>query len=172
MIRLTSTELMIAGYVGCGRYVSALAKNWQHAHGAGPDDAWTKNIEGAAGELAVAKALGIYWLPVIGNPDADDVGPYQVRTNNSRRFDDTILRPASETYKGDRPDRVFIGVLSFTPDYEIMGWIWGRDGMQERWLRKGSENDTRPAAYFVPRQALNSMETLPSVAELLAEEAA
>lgn len=158
MIRLTNSELLTGASVGCMRLVQALTKKWNSSHGAGGIDPWISNIEGAQGELAVAKALGIYWQPIVGDPDADDAGPYQVRTNCSRRWDDTPLHP------GDRDDRVFIGVLSFMPDFDIMGWIWGRDGKRQEWWRDGTPG--RPA-FWVPRGKLLPMSELPTVEQLM-----
>lgn len=163
MIRLNSTELMVAAYLGSGRNVYAMNRL---TPGAGQRHAdWAADIEGAAGELAVAKALGIFWLPQIGDYKAEgDVGPYQVRCNMSRRLDDTILRP------GDKPDAVYIGVLSLLPDVDVMGWIWGRDGMSEQYLRDGAPG--RPPCFFVPRAALRPLSELPTISELMREAAA
>jgi hypothetical protein len=152
-VKLSQTELMIAAYVGSARNVQSLTRDWKPGAGAGVLNTWTLNIEGAGGEMAAAKALNIYWLPVIGDPDANDVGPYQVRTNISRQYDDLCLRPR------DRPGRIFIGVLSFCPEFEICGWILGQDGKREEWLRDGTPG--RPPCYYVPRSALAPMETLP-----------
>jgi hypothetical protein len=101
----------------------------------------------------VAKYLGVFWEAKIGDPDADDVGPLQVRTNTSRRLDDMILRP------GDKRARIYISVLSFTPEFILCGWIWGNDGMRQEWLRNGSPD--RPPCFFVPRSALKPLETIP-----------
>ncbi len=152
-VRLTATEMMVAAYVGAARNVQSLTQEWRPAAGVGVANTWTPNIEGAAGELAVAKALGIYWQPIIGNNHADDVGPYQVRTNISRKYDDLCLRPK------DREDRIFISVLSFMPTMEIVGWIEGSEGKRERWLRDGSAD--RPKCFYVPRNALRPMADLP-----------
>ena len=156
---LTTSELMVAAYVGSARNVQSLMQGWTPAAGVGLCNTWTPNIEGAAGEMAVAKGLGMYWRPIIGDNHSDDVGPYQVRTNVSRKHDDLCLRPR------DRIDRVFIGVLSFLPEFEIVGWITGGDGKQDCWLRDGSAD--RPQCYYVPRAALAPMSSLPR--PLLAE---
>lgn len=155
---------MIASYIGAARNVYAIARNLVPGAGVGMVDTWTVNVEGAQGELAVAKLLDIYWCPRIGDTKADDVGPYQVRTNCSRKWTDTVLRPK------DRDDRIFIGVLALDPpEFEIMGWIWAHEAKQEQWLSNGAEG--RPKCWFVPRPALKPMERLPTVAQLIAEAA-
>ena len=156
--RLSATEMMVAAYIGCARNVWALTHGSEPGHGIGFDNTWTANVEGAAGEMFVAKTLDIYWCPRVGADRYNgDVGPYEVRTNSSRRWDDTPLHPS------DRDDRVFIGVLSFMPEFEIMGWIWGHEGKRQEWWRDGSPG--RPA-FWVPRSALHSMAELPSVEAL------
>jgi hypothetical protein len=155
-VRLSSTELMVMAYIGCARNVQSLFKERTPGAGVGDANSWTLNVEGAGGEMATAKALNIYWLPVIGDIRADDVGPYQVRTNISRKYDDLCLRP------GDRDDRIFIGVLSFVPEFVICGWILAGEGKKQEWLRDGAPD--RPPCYYVPRKALAPMETLPATA--------
>jgi len=155
-ITLTTTELMVAAYVGSARNVQSLTRGWASAAGLGASNTWTPNVEGAAGEMAVAKLLGIYWQPIVGNPQADDVGPYQVRTNISRKHDDLCLRPK------DRDDRIYISVLSFIPEFLVLGFIRGADGKQPAWLRDGSPD--RPKCFYIPRAALRDLADLPQPA--------
>jgi hypothetical protein len=151
---LTATELMVVAYVGSARNVQSLKQNWGPAAGVGLHNTWTPNIEGAGGELAVAKALNIYWQPIVGNHKSDDVGPYQVRTNISRKHTDLCLRPS------DNPDRVYISVLSFMPDFEILGWVTGAEAKRDEWLRDGTAD--RPQCFYIPRTALHPMSELVS----------
>src|SRR5215510_5846982 len=90
-VTLVESEIMIAAYVGSARNTYAVLHKWRSRAGMSLEQNWTAHIEGAAGELAVAKALGLYWRPNVGVLDADDVGPYQVRTNISRRYTDLCL---------------------------------------------------------------------------------
>lgn len=109
---------------------------------------WTAHIEGACGELVVAKALNRHWSGNIGDLEADDVGPYQVRTT-------TYIGPNAKTriHKGDADHKRFVGVSGRMPNYEILGWIVARDGKREEWWDDPT-HENRPA-YFVPRTALN-----------------
>ncbi len=157
-ITLTWAEMLIAANVGVMRNVQSMRlgrgriDSPTHQFG-GMDFAWASNIEGAAGEMAVAKHLGLFWSGAIGDIEADDVGPYQVKTNTSRKWDDLILR------KWNKPDRIYISVLSFAPRFIITGWISGSEGMQERFYREGTPG---MPAYFVPRSILHPMSDLPS----------
>ena len=156
IIRSSKTEMMVAAYIGCGRNVQCLFGGWKPGAGLGTDDTWTPNVEGAAGEMAVAKALNLYWLPLIGDYQSTDVGPYEVRTNMSRKHTDLNLRPKDFDRGGD--DKIYISVLSFAPEFEILGWIYGRDGKQPQWFRRGTPG--RPPSWWVPATALHDIETL------------
>jgi hypothetical protein len=158
IVRLSTTEMMVANYVGGARNVQSLVRRWEPAAGVGTANTWTPNVEGAAGEIAVAKILGIYWEPIVGNPLADDVGPYQVRTNISRKYDDLCLRAK------DRDDRFYISVLSFAPDFDVLGFIRGAEGKRPEWLRDGTVG--RPKCFYVPRDALHDLRELPSIADI------
>lgn len=151
-VLLAWSEILIAAQVGIMRNVQALKEEWDKTKG-DPRENWTNNIEGACGEQATAKHFGMYWDGRLGDPSADDVGPYQVRTNASRRLDDMILRP------WDKDDKPYISVLSFTPWFIICGWLMCRDGKKEKWLRVGTPG--RPPCYFVPRSELHPLSTLP-----------
>jgi hypothetical protein len=151
-ILLTWAEVVVAAQVGCMRNIQSLRANRPPGNGLGVDNTWTVNIEGAAGEMAAAKHLGVFWSGAIGDLKADDAGPYQVKTNTSRKFDDLILRHT------DADDRYYLLVLSFLPEFELCGWIYGKDGKQAKWLRDGTPGRT---AFFVPRAALHPLHSLP-----------
>lgn len=156
-VTLTWAEMLIAANIGCMRNVQSLklgrgrVDSPAHQFG-GMDYAWSTNIEGAAGEMAVAKYLGLFWSGAIGDIDADDVGGYQVKTNTSRKWDDLIIR------HWNKPDRIYIGVLSFVPKFMITGWVRGSDVMKKEYSREGVPG---MPAFFVPRSALNEMSSLP-----------
>ena len=152
-IRLSWPEVMIGASVGTMRKVHAMKAGLGSADGHNQGD-WNSEIDGACGELAVAKWLGLYWSGTVGETKAPDVGPYEVRTNGSRKYTDTILRPRKV-----HGDRVYIAVLGFLPVFEIIGWIYARDGMQPQWFRNGSPD--RPKAWFVPQTALLPLDMLP-----------
>ena len=152
---LTSIEMMVGSYVGSARHVQALFRKFERVAGSKDEDAWNYHIEGAQGEIAVAKRLGIYWAPAVNDHTAPDVGPYQVRTNLTRRVENMILRPKDENKK----DKIFISVLSFAPRFKILGWIYGHQAMIEKW--KGVADPNRPPCYLVPREALEPMSRLP-----------
>jgi hypothetical protein len=153
--RLTQTETMVYSYVGCARNAQCLCGNWRS--NAPAQNSWSFHIEGAGGEMATAKVLGVYWEPIVGDCSASDVLSYQVRTNISRKHTDMIIRPRD--YQKGADNKIFISVLSFAPTFVIQGWILGRHARQKQWLRRGSPD--RPECWWVPANALNPWETLP-----------
>lgn len=155
VIVLSPVEMEIAAHVGARRQLENLIKHRQDAHGAPRDGGWSLHIEGAAGEMAVAKWANRHWNGNLGDLDADDVGRLQVRTR-SRHDYELILHPS------DPDDRAFILVTGLAPCFVLRGWIWARDGKRQEWWRDPAGG--RPA-FFVPQSVLRPMvkeETCPS----------
>lgn len=154
-ITLTWAEILLAATVGMIRNIQSLKTERKGGNNVGKADSWTLHIEGAMGECASAKYLDCFWNGEHGDYSAPDVGPYQVKTNTSRRWDDLILKNSDVVKLPD--DAIYISVLSFVPDFIICGWITVGEAKQEQWWREGTPG--RPA-YFVPRAALHSMDDL------------
>lgn len=149
-VSLTPAEMMQAALVGVMRQVSNLRDGRKDAHGF-DGDGWSVHVEGAAGELAVAKALDKFWSGNQGNLKADDVGTLQVRTRS---------RPGYELVVHDRdPDeRPFVLARGRAPHFEIVGWLMGREAKRPEFWKDPAGG--RPA-YFVPDAALRPIEELP-----------
>jgi hypothetical protein len=146
---LTWPEVMTASLVGVMRHVKSLQCN--HSNAAGFDGiGWNEHIEGACGEAALAKSLGLYWACHVNHFKGDDLPGLQVRTR--RRHDwDLIVRP------NDDDDARWILVTGQCPAYRVHGWIFGRDAKRHEWLRNHAG---RPPAYFVPAYELNAISEL------------
>jgi len=155
-VRATKWEAWLGAMIGAARRIESLMGGLEDQHGFSGDP-WGANIEGAIGELMAAKGLGRYWDATVNAFKAPDVGPYQVRT-----MKDLIIRP------GDKPHEVFIWVTGACPDYELRGWIWGREARRDEWLKGWGP---KPKAWFVP-PPLHRMEDLPSEEEAYAAAAA
>jgi hypothetical protein len=158
---LTWAEVLTAAHVGCMRNVQSLKLGRSDTdvrvnQDGDIDFAWGSNIEGAAGEMATAKHLNLFWSGAVGNIRANDVGGYQVKTNTSRRWDDLILR------RRNSPDKIYISVLSFLPRFVLTGWISGTEAMKEEYYREGTPG---MPGYFFPRKLLRDMNTLPRVVD-------
>lgn len=151
-IRLTWFEVHLASEIGCRRHLAALQAGLPDRHGAGRDnDGWTKHVEGAAGEMAVAKALNLYYDGSVNTfRDGADVGRIQVRTRSEPHFE-LLVRDS------DADADPFLLVTGRAPSFRIVGWMYGGDAKQEAWRHA---HGGREAAYFVPHVALEPLEKL------------
>lgn len=143
-IRLTLFEILEAASKGVMRQVQNLEKRRRQANNHDPGRDWQDHINGALGECAVAKWLGIYWTGNLGNLQAADVGPFEVRTR-SRAGYDLIL------HESDPDDRAFVLVTGLNGEYVIRGWILARDGKKREYWKDPAGG--RPA-FFVPQAQL------------------
>jgi hypothetical protein len=152
-VTLTPAELFQGALTGVLRRVQGLQKARRDRNGM--DSAgmgWQVDVEGALGELAVAKALGHYWSGNYGDTTAADVRDYQVRYASKAHYR-LVLHP------DDDPDDIFILVTGAAPDYELRGWLPALLGqLEEYW--EDPTGDNRPA-YFVPQGLLRDMGDLP-----------
>jgi hypothetical protein len=148
-ITLTLAEARLAASVGVERQLQALQQRLDHRNGA--TDTWTLHVEGAAGELAAAKALGTYWPATVGTFHTQgDLAPgIEVRTR-SRHDYDLIIRD------DDPEDALYILVTGTLPHYRVHGYANGtqRDPAHRR------THGGRPAAFFIPHDALHDITTL------------
>lgn len=143
-IRLTSHEMLMCGLIGLARHISALTRGLPDKNGH-EGVGWNNHIEGACGELAVAKALGVFWSGSVNTfKRGGDVGGIQVRTRSQPEYD-LIIRD------DDCDDDTFVLVTGQCPEYDVVGKILGHDGKQDIWRQTYGG---RPAAWFVPQAAL------------------
>ena len=149
-IRLSNAEMLQAAIVGTLRNIAAIKKALPDKHGA-PEIGWNLHIEGAAGELAVARALGRHWGGSINSfKSGDDVNGLQVRTRSNHDYE-LILRD-------DDADALrFVLVTGHAPNFTIRGWIMARAGKNPEWLQT---HGGRPPAFFVPHRALHEIAEL------------
>lgn len=139
-VHLTPTEIMMAGHVGMMRQVMNIKKGAEHRYGAKDDQSWQYHIEGALGEYALAKYLNVNWAGV-GVVRGPDVGVVDVRTTASHN-NRLMVHP------DDKDDRQYWLVTGLNGKYRIRGWIWGRDGKQEKWWDDPTKKDRW--AFFIP----------------------
>lgn len=144
-IVLDGAEMMLAANAGIMRHIENIKKGVKPSYGAGNQNDWQLDIEGAMGEFVLAKYLGVFWHGK-GKMRGDDAGIYQVRT--SQRDDaDLILHPK------DEDEKIYWLVTGVNGIYQIRGFLKAKDGKQEKWWRNGAPG--RPA-FFVPQSELIS----------------
>lgn len=149
-INLTIGELHLGAQIGCLRQIESLARGLPDKHGfSGPG--WNNHIEGALGEIVVAKALGIYWGGTVNTfKNIPDVGKLEVRTRSKNDYD-LIVR------ENDDSNSIYVLVTGQAPEFYLVGWIKGHDAKVQKFVQTYGG---RPPAYFVPHNALNPIEDL------------
>ena len=143
LIELTPAEIQMAALVGTQRTVQCIQNGSKHRYGAKDTDAWQMSIEGAMGECALAKHLGIFWSK--GTPGATDVGPHDVR-QTPLAHGKLIVHPTDDN------DRRFYLVTGLMGKYAIHGYMYGRQAKQQKYW-SDPQKTNRPA-YFVPQTDL------------------
>jgi hypothetical protein len=134
---------MLASYVGTARHLASVRDGRQPANGCSAADGLSVHITGAAGELAYAKARGVYYVPTINHFHQTDVADRHVRTRTRGHFD-LIIRP-------DDPPGIYVLVIAEPPAFTIVGEI-SRLAVCDEWLQTYGD---RPAAWFVPQSELH-----------------
>lgn len=145
-ITLTPSEILLGATAGMMRRIFAIKNSIQNANGYDGENSWQIDIEGALGEMAVAKHMNRYWAGKGRMRDFDVANSCDVRTG-AKHTHRLILHP------NDDDDRVFWLATGSNGKYRIHGWIKAIDGKKpEYWGEKGQPG--RPA-FFVPQHALH-----------------
>jgi hypothetical protein len=145
-ITLEWYEVRLAVGVGVLRMLNALKDGKADAHGFN-GDGWQAHIEGACGELALAKCCGMYWAGSVNTyREGPDVGHKTIQVKTRSRGDyELLVRPH------DDDASAYVLVTGKLPTYCIHGWMFGAEAKREEWLQT---HGGRPPAYFVPQAAL------------------
>ena len=163
---LTERELMLGAIAGVQRQVesqrgsnSGKETNSHYEskyNSVGPGGLWNNHIEGALGEFAVAKYLGLYPTGIT-EQDATDVGEhYEVRTRGLE-YQELFVK------KKDKIDKYYILAQGSFGEYTIRGWITGFEVFDHpEWFHNNSGKLSYN--YWVPHDYLYSIETLPTEA--------
>jgi len=159
---LTPAELSIGSTVGLQRQLKCLQRsksgnnleNYREQWGnPGSKGLWGNSIEGALGEFALAKYLGVYPTGISGY-DATDVGDhYEVRTRPHPK-DNLFMK------KKDKKDKYYVLVIGAYGVYELKGWISAPEVFyHDEWYH--NNNGRTSESYWVPDEALNDIGSLP-----------
>ena len=144
-VTLDTEEMEFAALAGAMRRARALSVGLNDRYGAVDVDPWSIDIEGVAAELAVAKALGRYYVPALRvQTEGGDVGSYQVRHTHHQNGCLLIK-------DGDRDEDYFILVIGHAPSLRVVGWLRAMHGRRPEWRREVRGR----SAFFVPQEALS-----------------
>lgn len=146
-VKLTYAEVQAAALTGVQRHVESLKAGHQNRYAANKDNAWQLDIQGALGEMAVAKALGIFWSHSVNAFKAPDVGTLHVRSSTNADAP-LIVRP------GDDQAAAFVLVTGSDNVWTVHGWIRASAARRDEW--RGNPGGYGEA-WFVPQQALTPL---------------
>lgn len=146
-------DITVAGQVGLMRAITCHRKSRQLEAGR-TDTSIERHVIGAIGEFALAKHLGVFWDPRIGQLDTKtgDVAGYQVRAT-TRRGACLIVKP--EDPEADRYCLVEVDLNPGQPYAHLKGSLVGRDARQDQWWRPVG-GGVHHAAWFVPANHLEA----------------
>lgn len=148
---LTPSELTLAAIVGALRFVRAIVNDRPETHGSSRYGAWTRHIEGAAGEMLYAKIINSYWTGMNGKVCHGDIGIVEVRTTHWK--DGRLI-----VHPEDEDNAPFILAVGLAPKFRFAGWLFGKEAKRDEWWDDPKGEDR--AAYFAPQSALRPMHTL------------
>lgn len=139
-VSLTKNEIYTAAMVGVKRRIVSYSFDKTNKF-INPEVWWDMDIEGACAEMAVAKALNIYWDYSINTFSAPDVGLFQVR-HTKISYGKLIVRPQ------DSDSETFILIVGSSPDFEIIGYMTGKEAKQDKYL---SDPHGKAPCWMVPQ---------------------
>jgi hypothetical protein len=151
VITFTNEEFDLFACGGAKRAVKCIRRKAAPTEGVGNDKDWQTTIEGALGEAALAKFLGLYPSAFSGY-GASDCSGNEVRTSQNHNGG---MRIKPE----DEDDSPFWFVTGVNGVYTIRGWIYGRDAKRQEWW--GVCKRPEHPVFWVPQSALRSPYELP-----------
>jgi len=141
---LSTGDFALAGQLGHERTAEAVQAHRPGRAGARPNNL-AQDINGAAAEIAFARAIGAD-LSQSNTPDqGPDVAGYHVRSTDWPQGK-LIVRP------GESPDNDYVLLVGFGLTWRIVGSIRGREAMQPKFHSRLQNG--RPDCFMVPQAAL------------------
>lgn len=153
-IILSPNEMYVSAIVGLRRQLSSKVYGHKNTYGSERNDIakqWYINVMGAQGEMAGAKALGLYWPASVNAPKSDpDIWPdWQIRTRTNTNNVELIVRD------DDIDEHKYLLVSGTGPEFLIHGWIKGKDAKRKEWYAdKGGRNSP---CFWVPPSKLTAI---------------
>lgn len=152
-IKLSLSEMIHGATIGAIRHYEAEQANrkMSSSFSKTDKDPMVSHVQGAIGEMVVAKALGRYFNPTVNSfKDADLGHDIQVR-----------LRVRHDADMGhndnDNPDHLYVLVTGRGPDYCVHGWELGRNVRVPKYRQNLS---SLGSLWFVPQNALRPIQSL------------
>ena len=146
-VTLSLAEMLHGTNLGVIRMYESHNHGGKHKHGFYNSnlDPLCMNVQGAIGEIVVAKVRNLYFMPTVNTFKAADIGSnVQVRLRTKHEWQ-MIVRD------DDDPDHIFVHVTGSGPVYCIRGWAYGKDVMKPEYRQN---HGNRIESWFVPEEAL------------------
>ncbi len=149
-VDLTPTELLMGQTIGTMRQATIELSHNKTCQ------RYAEGVLGALGEIAVAKALNMFWDSSLNTfKSRGDVGDVEVRTT-------TRVPPIVSLYvtNQDHDDRRFVLVSQVNErTYDLLGWMAGSEAKQRGVYE--SKAAGRAPAYWLLHDQLHDMENMP-----------
>jgi hypothetical protein len=143
VINLSDDEIQMGVLQATLRILQCKRDGKKHRYGAKETETWQMGIEGALGEMVIAKHFKIFWGK--GSYGSDDVGPYEVRQTH-HAHGSLIVHPS------DKDDKRYYLVTGILGNYVIRGYMYAKDAKQQKYW--GDPQGSNRPAYFVPQKDL------------------
>jgi hypothetical protein len=146
-VTLTLSEMLHCGNVGIIRHYEAESDHRQtdKKFEVTQKSLIGAHVEGAMGEMVVAKARGKYFMPTVNNFKEADLGTnVQVRLRMFHHWD-LIIRD------NDNPEHIYVLVTGTGPEFCIRGWAYAKDVMLPEYRK---DHGGSGEAWFIPESAL------------------
>ena len=159
LVALTAIEVAVGTTVGAYRNAeSQLSGRKPRFPEKTPGELWGFHIESALAELAVSKALGIYWGFSVNTFHVPDIANtnIEVRWSSAPRLK---IRP------DDPNQRVMVSVRGACHEKELMGWCYAHEGKL-----KENRSASDPPCYFHDHENLRPINSLTPEIYLLTSE--
>jgi hypothetical protein len=158
ILKLSLPEMLNAANVGTIRHYAS------DRRGSKPSDRFTEekpsektaltaHIEGAMGEICVAKVLDRHFEGTVNTFGKADIGEYVgVRTVTKENYGLLI-------YEKDDPEHFYYLVKGMAPNFRVCGWLRGADARQDKYL--ASYISKSPRIWCVPEKDLHPLSIKP-----------
>lgn len=147
-ISLSESEAQVAAEVGAKRHIFSIYRNKKPNNGAA--QSFNLHIDGALSEMAVAKALKIYFTVEHEFSGIKDFETFEVRST-------TYLNGCLYCLKKDLEDRRYVLVINQFPIFKLVGWSYGKEIKQEKYWK--DKSGVGRWAYWMPQSDLRTIET-------------
>ena len=152
-VSLNYWECFTGGSVALNRKLESRFKNLKNStFGKHSRDEWKNDIEGALCEMAFCKAFGMYWdgsVNTFKNPDVPGT-PIQIRGTEYPNGN-LIIR------ENDPDDDLYILVVGSSPNYKIIGGIYGHQGKVDEFI---NNPNNQGSCWMIPQTRVFPIENI------------